>query len=202
MTRHYPRRVSPFGNPRIIAWLAAPRGFSQLPTSFIASRHLGIRRTPFLAWSPSPLTPARRDLSRPNVRVGARIILACLNAFTFAVMCFSLRMQFSKNVFPNRGEPGGAGRNRTDDPLLAKQVLYQLSYSPEFSSRPSTEMVGLGRLELPTSRLSGVRSNQLSYRPKGRRTLVRRSDSFSKSRGFGPSKPNSKKRISPKRIGS
>ena len=27
-------------------------------------------------------------------------------------------------------------------------------------------MVGLGRVELPTSRLSGVRSNQLSYRPK------------------------------------
>ncbi len=28
------------------------------------------------------------------------------------------------------------------------------------------EMVGLGRFELPTSPLSGVRSNQLSYRPK------------------------------------
>jgi hypothetical protein len=27
-------------------------------------------------------------------------------------------------------------------------------------------LVGLGRLERPTSRLSGVRSNQLSYRPK------------------------------------
>ena len=27
-------------------------------------------------------------------------------------------------------------------------------------------MVGLGRLELPPSRLSGVRSNQLSYRPE------------------------------------
>ena len=27
-------------------------------------------------------------------------------------------------------------------------------------------LVGLGRLELPTSRLSGVRSNQLSYRPR------------------------------------
>src|SRR6478609_9129663 len=27
-------------------------------------------------------------------------------------------------------------------------------------------MVGLGRLELPTSRLSSARSNQLSYRPK------------------------------------
>jgi hypothetical protein len=29
----------------------------------------------------------------------------------------------------------------------------------------SRGMVGLGRFELPTSRLSGVRSNQLSYRP-------------------------------------
>jgi hypothetical protein len=28
------------------------------------------------------------------------------------------------------------------------------------------EMVGLGRLELPTSPLSGVRSSHLSYRPK------------------------------------
>ena len=27
-------------------------------------------------------------------------------------------------------------------------------------------MVGLGRVELPTSPLSGVRSNQLSYRPQ------------------------------------
>jgi hypothetical protein len=29
----------------------------------------------------------------------------------------------------------------------------------------TAEMVGLGRFELPTSRLSGGRSNQLSYRP-------------------------------------
>ena len=30
----------------------------------------------------------------------------------------------------HRGAPGGADRDRTDDPLLAKQVLSQLSYSP------------------------------------------------------------------------
>ena len=30
----------------------------------------------------------------------------------------------------------------------------------------SAKVVGLGRVELPTSPLSGVRSNQLSYRPK------------------------------------
>ena len=29
-----------------------------------------------------------------------------------------------------------------------------------------TRLVGLGRFELPTSPLSGVRSNHLSYRPK------------------------------------
>ena len=51
---------------------------------------------------------------------------------------------------------GGADRDRTGDPLLAKQVLSQLSYSP----KRYHVMVGLGRLELPTSPLSGVRSNQ------------------------------------------
>ena len=61
----------------------------------------------------------------------------------------------------NTEELGGADRDRTGDPLLAKQVLSQLSYSP------LTVVVGLGRFELPTSPLSGVRSNQLSYRPAG-----------------------------------
>ena len=49
-------------------------------------------------------------------------------------------------------------RDRTADLLRARQALSQLSYSP-------FKMVGLGRFELPTSPLSGVRSNQLSYRP-------------------------------------
>src|SRR5574344_1874336 len=31
---------------------------------------------------------------------------------------------------------GGGKRIRTDDPLLAKQVLYQLSYTPRCSFRP------------------------------------------------------------------
>ena len=53
----------------------------------------------------------------------------------------------------------GDKRGRTADFLLAKQALYQLSYGPQKG------MVGPGRLELPTSRLSGVRSNQLSYEP-------------------------------------
>ena len=53
---------------------------------------------------------------------------------------------------------GGDEENRTPDPLLARQVLSQLSYTPML-------VVGLSGLEPPTSRLSGVRSNRLSYRP-------------------------------------
>ena len=62
---------------------------------------------------------------------------------------------------------GGAGRDRTDDLLRAKQALSQLSYGPKINKCQMyyLTLVGLGRLELPTSRLSGVRSNQLSYRP-------------------------------------
>ena len=59
--------------------------------------------------------------------------------------------------------PGGDERNRTADPLLARQALSQLSYTPKW-------MVGLGGLEPPTSRLSGVRSNHLSYTPTLKRT--------------------------------
>src|ERR687898_2041302 len=42
--------VSPFGHPRIKAWSAAPRGFSQPPTSFIGVRRQGIHRWLFVAW--------------------------------------------------------------------------------------------------------------------------------------------------------
>ena len=71
---------------------------------------------------------------------------------------------------------GGARRDRTDDLLLAKQALSQLSYGPVSTSTATFQaaisrkiqpprMVGLERFELSTSRLSSARSNQLSYRP-------------------------------------
>ena len=64
-----------------------------------------------------------------------------------------LKEQLSVRLTP-KGRRGGAGRSRTDDICLAKAALYQLSYSPKKT------LVGLGGLEPPTSRLSGVRSNQ------------------------------------------
>ena len=52
---------------------------------------------------------------------------------------------------------GGDERDRTASLLRARQALSQLSYTPT--------LVGLGGFEPPTSRLSGVRSDQLSYKP-------------------------------------
>ena len=54
--------------------------------------------------------------------------------------------------------------------LLIAQHVYAISVAP----LRSRLLVGLGRIELPTSRLSGVRSNQLSYRPnKDKKTFYR-----------------------------
>src|ERR1700688_2760344 len=96
-------------------------------------------------------------------------------------------MQQRRSSIPS----GGARRDRTDDLMLAKHALSQLSYGPipedecfcalafagAMAQQPSFKracrgeaaeqrrLVGLGRLELPTSRLSSARSNQLSYKP-------------------------------------
>ena len=73
-----------------------------------------------------------------------------------------LPIQFSRNN-------GGAKRDRTADLLLARQALSQLSYGPECIDGTTYRLncigVGPSGLEPPTSRLSGVCSNQLSYRP-------------------------------------
>ncbi len=50
VTAHDDCRVSPFGNPRIKAWLTAPRGLSWPPTSFIGSWYQGIHRAPLKTW--------------------------------------------------------------------------------------------------------------------------------------------------------
>ena len=68
----------------------------------------------------------------------------------------------------------GGEEIRTPDPLLAKQVLYQLSYAPSVSGLPPprregdripTADVGVPGFEPGTSALSELRSSQLSYTP-------------------------------------
>jgi hypothetical protein len=47
---HYHMQVALFGDPRIGACLAAPRGLSQPTTSFVGSWRQGIHRMPFVPW--------------------------------------------------------------------------------------------------------------------------------------------------------
>ena len=100
---------------------------------------------------------------------------------------------FQGTVFSLLSKTSGDKEIRTLDPLLARQVLSQLSYIPICSysdlsglflfsmkvfkpmslsgpflfSAKAFKPMGLSGLEPPTSRLSGVRSNQLSYKPIG-----------------------------------
>ncbi|CAM2172818.1 conserved hypothetical protein [Burkholderia cepacia] len=64
---------------------------------------------------------------------------------------------------------GGGRRDRTDDPLLAKQVLSQLSYAPMYRipqvCTAHKTVVGLVGFEPTTPALSRRCSNRLSYRP-------------------------------------
>ena len=110
--RHYPPWVSPFGHRRIKAWLAAPRRFSQLPTSFFASCRLGIHRVPFVAWSffsrrpsfpdphsmPSLLTIRSRPTKTRVQRGGGNSTSQDRNT------CLLAHMRLSKNA--TRGGPG------------------------------------------------------------------------------------------------
>ena len=91
----------------------------------------------------------------------------------FRGRCFQ-RPAFQRRARRSSIPSGGARRDRTDDLMLAKHALSQLSYGPvpedecfklDEKHMRSIKVVGLGRLELPTSRLSSARSNQLSYKP-------------------------------------
>ena len=82
---------------------------------------------------------------------------------------FTVTTRFTMSKTPQRPTPPLRGTTRAD----------LLSGAPDAGGVPPGRnprlLVGLGRFERPTSRLSGVRSNQLSYRPGFRcqRTDVR-----------------------------
>ncbi len=60
------------------------------------------------------------------------------------------------------GWVGGDEETRTPDPLLAKEMLFRLSYAPSRPMVTGRYVVGVSGLEPETSALSGQCSNQLS----------------------------------------
>jgi hypothetical protein len=167
---------------------ATPRGLSQRITSFIACACQGIHRTPLRhlivlianthlelewAWQKDQLLETYPKVAvRQTCHVQRLSGLTAVNrsrtepGYIFSSQFHTEQAERTKRAanlfFPANDFPkvGGAGRDRTDDILLAKQALSQLSYGPKL-----LELVGLGGLEPPTSRLSSARSNQLSYKP-------------------------------------
>ncbi len=64
VTGNYASQVSPFGNPRINAWLPTSRGLSQAPTSFFGSWCQGIHRVPLLTWQLQMMLASTVQFSR------------------------------------------------------------------------------------------------------------------------------------------
>ena len=146
----------------------------------------------------SSLHDVRYHASRRSTHDCSRVHCAMKSEFVFSsdeIPRSSVSPRGAKAGSPTEAalaaKVGGARRDRTDDLLLAKQALSQLSYGPCWKAcrrRPPSlklrratfaerrlarqpkrrwprRLVGLGRFELPTSRLSSARSNQLSYKP-------------------------------------
>ncbi len=75
MTGYEPSRVSPFGNLRIKACLAAPRSISLPTASFIASWRQGIHQMPLNAFNFLPLSPYStvKELTQRSFALGHRL---------------------------------------------------------------------------------------------------------------------------------
>ena len=108
VTPHDGCRVSPFGHPRINAWLAAPRGFSQPPASFIGARRQGIHRWPFVAWKNKDARARYAILKELHDKVvNARMPTRCGAAWP-ALPC---RARGRMTLPQNRREDGAKGRS-------------------------------------------------------------------------------------------
>jgi hypothetical protein len=109
--------------------------------------------------------PFIHDVNQQGVRD-----FSCSNLFVFRVWNQSLHEEWWRQTGSNRR------------PEACKATALPTELCPPEANSPripapapgAEEMVGLGRLELPTSRLSSARSNQLSYRPEKVQALHKR----------------------------
>ena len=136
--------------------LASPRGFSQLATSFIAYLRQGIH-THALSSLTIKFT-LDTDLSSHAVTWRH-----CHQALAIALAnLWYIAHQYS--IVKDLTCPESASRKPEASARLPQALASAFSRFPNHPQSLSN-LVGLGRLELPTSPLSGVRSSHLSYRP-------------------------------------
>src|SRR4051794_23706948 len=112
--------VPPFGHPRINARLAAPRGLTQPPTSFIGSWCPGIHRVPLTTWphkNPTHRPPPAKKTSRKPLSGPTRNSLQSQKMLASTVQ-FSTTDQPPPHTPANPQTVGGSGarRPRRQDP--------------------------------------------------------------------------------------
>ena len=94
-----------------------------------------IRKSMFIGFKHQNI--AYRSCTRPSSSPNAKASTKCSFAFDFFLytqMNFFNLIHFFVDIFMNFIEKCGGGEGiRTPDPLLAKQMLYQLSYTPLYS---------------------------------------------------------------------
>lgn len=119
--------------------LAPPRSLSQPATSFIASRSQGIHQMPLRRLIAKPRAQGQAPHTNSHILIfdtEARTRASIPNTYSLCQRTQNSPVKPGTRTNPNMTnlENGGGERDRTDDPLLAKQMLSQLSYTPETAS--------------------------------------------------------------------
>ena len=141
------RRVSPFGNPRIKVYSQLPRAYRSVsrPSSPLGAK--ASTKCTFIAWNIICTEINLHMIIKFSVWWLIKLFQTALN----------MLLEWWRWTGSNRWPPAcKAGALPTE--LHPQSICY-------ISKLCAITMVGPGRLELPTSRLSGVRSNHLSYEP-------------------------------------
>jgi hypothetical protein len=148
--------------------LCAQRSAGRCPRALLEATDQRITR----CLSPTCLVPRRKtslaqthnDGSEARAVVQQRRTLECRRGLPDIQFLGRKPPQADTSVCPGvrAGRGGGDEETRTPDPLLAKEMLFQLSYVPLRPRSTERLMVGVSGLEPETSALSGQCSNQLS----------------------------------------
>jgi hypothetical protein len=153
--RRLPRPSSP-----VIAKASTTCTYSLDPITLNTLASTSSYRSYFSAWLPSPRLATRQRYNHQTQSIGSRLTsqrhkpplgifrkIQSITSSTFLKSNSSLQLcalgvlprnakliaAMAARPQPMTTEIGGADRDRTDDPLVANQVLSQLSYSPRFS---------------------------------------------------------------------